>query len=117
MFFENFNHSRESESKSLNDISKAMLTDNTSSIESLFNAILKASVEISNADAGFLILNEENNFRTTQLENGGKQLQRIRAQYHQKSRIMNSQNIHIRNDFLDPARSHIINILINQVAD
>jgi HD-GYP domain-containing protein (c-di-GMP phosphodiesterase class II) len=103
---------RELESKAMKDISKAM-TNKSFFAGEFLDLVLKKSMEITTADAGFILIKE--NIFAPPME--PKELNKIHSlnkplKFIQKSKILNSQKISLKRHVLDPYHSKITKIMI-----
>lgn len=106
---------RELESKAMNDISKAMTSKSFLAGEFL-DLVLKKSMEISTADAGFILIKE--NIFSPPLSPSESNIQLENAKtikFVQKSKILNSQNIFLKKGTLDSQNSKIAKIMIEDM--
>lgn len=104
---------REIESKAINEVGLAMTSQ--SSTEELMRLILDKCLELSNADAGFLLLRD--NLMGERSPDGGGSVKLLRShnsRFVQKARICRSQNIRLRSDLLDPASSTFTSLVVNR---
>jgi HD-GYP domain-containing protein (c-di-GMP phosphodiesterase class II) len=102
---------RDNEARAINEIGLAM-TSHTS-MDSVLRLVLEKAIDLSSADAGFLLLRE--NLGATPRE-GGPELRLLRSsgnRFFQKSRICRSQNIKLNSDLLDPERNAAISFVLN----
>lgn len=107
--FQDLLNLREAESQAINDISRAMITGNETSSENLIHLILKKSMEISSADAGFVILNDE--LFSTQKNMGHTPINK-KPKFSQHAKILQSQNIRLMPEILDPEQSQLTHYLV-----
>lgn len=104
---------RDQESRAINDISRAIVSENDPSAENLVHLILRKSVEISQSDAGFMILRSDI-FDTPEKKSENQfRYKRIRCYFEEKVKILYSQNISLKHDFLDPEQSRLSHFLVN----
>ncbi len=92
---------REQENQALRNISHAMVSKNVSNSENILQMILTKSVEISNADAGFIILKNPDS------PSNEKQFQQV-------CKVTLSQQLDIKNNFFDLKESNLFNSVVNQ---
>lgn len=104
---------RDQESRAINDISRAIVSENDPSAENLVHLILRKSVEISQSDAGFVILRSDLFNRTEKKSDFLFRHKRTRCYFEQKVKLLYSQNISLKHDFLDPDQSQLANFLVN----
>lgn len=103
---------RELESKAMKDISQA-ITNKTFFAGEFLDLVLKKSMEITNADAGFILIKED--IFAPPIE--PKELNKIRllnkpTKFIQKSKILNSQRIFLKKHALDPNHSKLTKSMI-----
>lgn len=102
---------RDNEARAINEISLAM-TGHTS-IDSMVRLVLEKAIDLSSADAGFLLLRE--NLGATPRD-GAPELKLLRAsgnRFFQKSRVCKSQNLKLNSELLDPGRNAAISFVLN----
>ena len=102
---------RDNEARAINEIGMAMTSH--SSVDSMVRLVLEKAIDLSSADAGFLLLRE--NLGATPRE-GGPELRLLRSsgnRFFQKSRICKSQNLKLNSDLLDPSRNASISYVLN----
>ena len=111
-YLSTFSILRELESKAMNDISKAM-TNKSFFAGEFLDLVLKKSMEITIADAGFILIKE--NIFAPPIE--PKELNKLHLlnrplKFIQKSKILNSQKISLKKHALDPYHSKITKIML-----
>lgn len=106
---------RDIESRAINEIGQAMTSQ--SSTDELMRLILEKAIELSTADAGFLIL-RDNLFgqNPSAGENSVRLLRSSSHRFLQKARICKSQNIRLKLDLLDPQKSPFTSTIVNKAA-
>ncbi len=104
---------REVESKAINDVGQAMTSHAT--IDELTRLILEKAVELSTADAGFMLLKENilNEF-PSEISNNVKLLRNTSNKFIQKTKVCKSQNLRIRTELFDPQRSPFTSFIVNR---
>ncbi len=111
-YLSSFSILRELESNAMKDISKAM-TNKSFFAGEFLDLVLKKSMEITTADAGFILIKEDIFTPPTD----PKELNKIHLlnkplKFIQKSKILNSQKIFLKKHALDPQHSQITKIMI-----
>lgn len=101
---EAFSFIRDFESKAIKDLSKAM-TNKSFLVNDFIDLLLKKSMEITMADAGFILLKEDKEL------NKSLNLNRP-LKFIQKGKILNSQKIYLKKNFLDLYQSKVLKSLI-----
>ncbi|MCA2958895.1 MAG: hypothetical protein IOD12_01495 [Silvanigrellales bacterium] len=106
---------RELESRAINEIGQAMTSQ--SSIDELMRLILEKAIELSTADAGFLVL-RDNLFGqpAAATENRVKLLRNSSHRFVLKARVCKSQNVRIRPELLDPQKSALTSNVVNRAS-
>lgn len=112
-YLSTFSMLREIESTAMKDISKA-ITNKNFFAEDFLGLVLKKSMEITYADAGF-IFKKENSIDT----NSNKKLSTINLlnksiKFTQKNKILNRQKIHLKKNCLDSDRSKIAKFIVEE---
>lgn len=104
---------REVESRAINEIGLAMTSQ--SSVDELMRLILEKAIELSTADAGFLLLRENlmGGPPTTDV-NPVRLLRHTGTKFIQKARVCKSQNIRMSPDMLDPQKSPFTSFVVNR---
>lgn len=102
---------RDNEARAMNEISLAMTSH--SSIDSMVRLVLEKAIDLSVADAGFLLLRE--NLGATPRESSSelKLLRPSGNRFFQKARICKSQNLKLNSELLDPSRNAAISFVLN----
>jgi HD-GYP domain-containing protein (c-di-GMP phosphodiesterase class II) len=106
---------RDIESRAINEIGQAMTSQ--SSTDELMRLILDKAIELSTADAGFLLLRE--NLFGQPVAHGENSVKLLRSSSHtfiQKARLCKSQNIRLKSDILDPQKSPFTSTIVNKAA-
>ncbi len=111
-YLSSFSILRELESNAMRDISKAM-TNKAFFAGEFLDLVLKKSMEITTADAGFIFIKEDIFSPPTD----PKELNQIHLlnkplKFIQKSKILNSQKVFLKKHTLDPQHSKIAKIMI-----
>ena len=104
---------REVESRAINEVGLAMTSQ--SSVDELMRLILEKAIELSTADAGFLVLRE--NLMTSPAstdENAVKLLRNSGGKFVQKARSCKSQNVRMNPVMLDPQKSAFTSFIVNK---
>lgn len=106
---------RELESRAINEIGQAMTSQ--SSVDELMRLILEKAIELSTADAGFLIL-RDNLFGqpAASTENSVKLLRNSSHRFVLKARVCKSQNVRIKPELLDPQKSPLTSNVVNRAS-
>lgn len=111
-YLETFSFLRDIESKAIKDLSKAM-TNKSFLAKDFIDLVLKKSMEITMADAGFILIKEdsfyekEENKETIKPQNLNRPLK-----FFQRGKILNSQKIFLKRNFLDPNHSKVAKTLV-----
>ncbi|MGY3803290.1 HD-GYP domain-containing protein [Pigmentibacter ruber] len=111
-YLEAFSFLRDVESKAIKDLSKAM-TNKSFLAKDFIDLVLKKSMEITMADAGFIFINEES-FHSENKGNSASKIQNLNRplKFYQKGKILNSQKIFLRKNYLDPSHSKVTRHLV-----
>lgn len=111
---ENLSKQRNMAGEAMNAVGVAMAGQY--SIDEFMKVILEKSVEVSNADAGFLLLREHLfDEHGTIDENNVRKLRHTGTKFTQKARQVKSQNLRLAPEMLDPSRSELMSIVVNRV--
>lgn len=103
---------REVESRAINEVGAAISSQ--SSVDELMRLILEKAIELSTADAGFLVLRENLLSVPLNNENEVKVLRKTGSKFIQKVRLCKSQNLRMSADLLDPQKSSFTSFLVNR---
>lgn len=115
-YLESFSFLRELESKAMKDISKAM-TNKSFYAKDFLDLVLKKSMEITMADAGFILIKEEILLDEKEVKELNKNQNLNKPlKFIQKSKILNSQKIFLKRNVLDPNHSKITRNMIENKA-
>lgn len=111
---ENLSNQRNMAGEAMNAVGVAMAGQY--SIDEFMKVILEKSVEVSNADAGFLLLREHLfDEHGTIDSNNVRKLRHTGTKFTQKARQVKSQNLRLAPEMLDPSRSELMSIVVNRV--
>jgi HD-GYP domain-containing protein (c-di-GMP phosphodiesterase class II) len=111
-YLESFSFLRELESRAMKDISKAM-TNKSFYAKDFLDLVLKKSMEITIADAGFILIKEDIFAEPPNPKEMNKiQILNKPLKFIQKSKILNSQKIFLKRNTLDPNHSKITKSMI-----
>ena len=103
---------REVESKAINEVGQAMTSQ--SSVDELMRLILEKAIELSTADAGFLLLRENLMGEPEVNVNAVKLLRSSGSRFVQKARVCKSQHIRVSQEMLDPQKCPFTSFVVNK---
>jgi HD-GYP domain-containing protein (c-di-GMP phosphodiesterase class II) len=104
---------RDAEAKGIHEIGLAMMVGQ-SSLDELLRLVLEKAIDLSFADAGFLLLRENLLAEPLQSENDVKFLRKMGNKFSQKYRICKSQNVKLGSAIFDPQRSEFTSVVVNR---
>lgn len=102
---------RDGEARAINEISAAMTSQST--VDSTLRLVLDKALELSCADAGFLLLRENLGTNPREGVTEPRLLRPAGSRFFQKFRICKSQNLKLNSDALDPSQNAAISFSVN----